>query len=334
VPGLHRHVGLLVDVGPVEQRDAGLPVVATPSPGVAEPQLRHQVEGRRVRSVVRCGDTDHDVRRCRLGVRHNDVEEPVLGEDPRVAELELVLGSRPFGVLGDQLVVRKCRLRIPVEVLPERVGGRGVKVPPVLLDVLPVVALRVGQPEQPLLEPVVVAVPHRDREVEEPEPVAEPGDPVLAPAVCASVRLVEGEVRPCVTVGGVVLANRPPLAPRDVRTPEPPRVGVVWRLGEPGMLGAGLRRSATGGTERHGATLPHLPLTRGRQETTSWAGSTRRSRRRPPRSPHEVLGSAPILRGDPGLGPPGIRRGRRSARAAAAGALSRAERSRPRGARY
>jgi len=36
--------------------------------------------------------------------------------------------------------------------------------------------------------------------------------------------VVEGEVAPCVAVGGVVLADRAPLAGRDVGPPQPPRV--------------------------------------------------------------------------------------------------------------
>jgi len=58
---------------------------------------------------------------------------------------------------------------------------------PVLLDVLAVVALRVGQAEEPLLEPVVVAVPEGERDVEEAVAVGEPGDAVIAPPVGARV---------------------------------------------------------------------------------------------------------------------------------------------------
>ena len=48
-----------------------------------------------------------------------------------------------------------------------------------LLHVLAVVALLVGEAEEPLLEPVVLPVPHRDREVEEAVAVADAGDAVL-----------------------------------------------------------------------------------------------------------------------------------------------------------
>jgi hypothetical protein len=55
----------------------------------------------------------------------------------------------------------------------------------VLLDVLAVVALRPGQPEQPLLEERVPAVPQRKTDAEVLVDVAEPGEAVLAPPVSA-----------------------------------------------------------------------------------------------------------------------------------------------------
>src|SRR5579875_141778 len=114
----------------------------------------------------------------------------------------------------------------------------GVRRPPDFLDVLAVVALRVGQPEEPLLEPVVVAVPECDAEVEEAEAVADRRHTVLAPAVGTSVRLVERQVVPSVSVRGVVLADGPPLAAGDVRTPQPPGVVGVRGRRQAGVFGA------------------------------------------------------------------------------------------------
>jgi hypothetical protein len=51
--------------------------------------------------------------------------------------------------------------------------------PPVLLDVLAVVSLRVRQAEQSLLEAVVAFVPHGHTEIEEAVAIAQPGDAVL-----------------------------------------------------------------------------------------------------------------------------------------------------------
>ena len=57
-------------------------------------------------------------------------------------------------------------LRVLVEVLHVGVGRRGVEVEVVLLDVLAVVALAVGQAEQPFLQDGVPPVPQREREAE------------------------------------------------------------------------------------------------------------------------------------------------------------------------
>src|SRR4051794_30361774 len=94
-----------------------------------------------------------------------------------------------------------------------------VEVEVILLDVLPVVALAVGQAEQPLLEDGVFAVPQGQGEAEALLVVADAGQAVLAPAVSAAARLVVGEVVPGVAALAVVLAHRPPLALAQVRPP-------------------------------------------------------------------------------------------------------------------
>ncbi len=62
--------------------------------------------------------------------------------------------------------VRELALRILVEHLQVRVRRRRVEVVVELLHVLAVVALAVGEPEQPLLEDRVAAVPERERQAE------------------------------------------------------------------------------------------------------------------------------------------------------------------------
>jgi hypothetical protein len=91
--------------------------------------------------------------------------------------------------------------------------------PPVLLDVLAVVSLRVRQAEQSLLEAVVAFVPHGHTEIEEAVAIAQPGDAVLPPAVGPDMGLLERERRPGVPIGRVVLPDCPPLAARDIRSP-------------------------------------------------------------------------------------------------------------------
>ena len=83
------------------QADRGLLRVVTPRPGVAVPERRQQVERRRLRAAVRGGDPDDDVLRSGLGVFDDDVEEPVLVEDPRVGQLVLGRVATAARVLGD-----------------------------------------------------------------------------------------------------------------------------------------------------------------------------------------------------------------------------------------
>ncbi len=208
------------------------PLVPPPRPRVAEPQLRQQVQRRVLRPVVGGPDLDTDVVRVGLGVGDLDVEEPVLVQHPGVTQLGLAV--LPPGVARHlpQQPVRELALRVPVDHLHPRVRGRPVRHPPVLLDVLAVVALFVGEPEVPLLEDRVPAVPQRDGEVEEPVHVADPRDAVLTPPVSARTGVVERERRPRVAPGRVVLPDGAPLATRQIRPPQPPRRSRCLRLRE------------------------------------------------------------------------------------------------------
>src|SRR5262249_2545436 len=97
--------------------------------------------------------------------------------------------------------------------------------------------LPVGQPEQPLLEHRVPAVPQRDGQAQVLLLVADAGQPVLAPAVRPGVRLLERERRPRVAVRTVVLPDGAPLPGRQVRTPQPPRRAGGRSGGQPALLG-------------------------------------------------------------------------------------------------
>jgi hypothetical protein len=74
------------------------------------------------------------------------------------------------------------RLRVLVQILHVRMRRRRVEVEVVFLDVLAVVPLAVGQPEEPLLEDRVLTVPQGEREAEELPVVGNARQPVLAPA--------------------------------------------------------------------------------------------------------------------------------------------------------
>ncbi len=219
--------------------------VSRPRPRVAEPQGGQEVEGGGLGPAVRHRETDQDVLGRRLGVFHEDVEVAVAVEDSRVEQLVLHLVAVAAAVGPHEVVVRVGLVRILVEVLHVGVGGGGVEVEVVLLDVLAVVALAVGQAEEALLDDGIGAIPEGEGEAEPLAVVGDSGEAVLAPAVGARPRLIVAEVVPGVTRLAVVLTDRPPLALREVGAPLLPGGA---RLG--GLLEAALfavhRRSLPG----------------------------------------------------------------------------------------
>src|SRR5580704_8798532 len=104
-----------------------------------------------------------------------------------------------------------------------------VQIPPVLLDVLAVIALRPGQPEGPLLQDRVAAVPQRQPQAQPLLDVTEPGQAVLTPPVRPGPGMIVRQVIPRLPVRAVVLPDRPPLPLADVRPPPIP----VTRLAKP-----------------------------------------------------------------------------------------------------
>ena len=66
----------------------------------------------------------------------------------------------PVGL--DEITIRVRILGVFIKILHVGVGRGAVEVIIIFFDVLPVVALAIGQAEQPLLEDRVLAVPQRD----------------------------------------------------------------------------------------------------------------------------------------------------------------------------
>ena len=188
-------------------------------------------------------DPHQDVLRRGLGVFDQHVEVTIVVEHAGIDQLELGLVLAAPPVLRDQPAVGELGLRIFVEILQIAVGRRGIEVIIELLDVLAVIALAVGQAEQPLLEDRVLAVPERQRQAQPLSVVADPGDAVLAPAVGARAGLVVGEVLPGVAIGAVILAHGAPLALAEIGPPALPAHITARVLRKPRALG-GLGRGA------------------------------------------------------------------------------------------
>ncbi|MCC2663767.1 MAG: hypothetical protein K0S35_1689 [Geminicoccaceae bacterium] len=246
---MHRDVRVQQQVAIVCDEPDPLLVVATgldprlrlglgaPRPDVAEPQVWQNVQQGVLGTSVRSRDPDAQVFGRGLGVFDRDVPVAVPIEDPGVEQLELrtLAGAPP--VLLDQPAIRIFLLRVLVEVAHVGVGRRVVRMVVVFLDVLAVIAVPRGHAEQPLLEVRVPAVPERRREAQELVAVADPGDPVLAPAIGLGACLLVAEGPPGIAALRVVLAHRAPGAFREVRTPAAPAEDMVADLGEPGALG-------------------------------------------------------------------------------------------------
>src|ERR1700689_2069355 len=164
-------------------------------------------------------DFDQQIVGRRLRVFNKNVEVPIVVENARVQQLVFLFVARALAVGLDDVVVRRGALRILVEVLHVGVRGSAVAVEVVLLYVLAMITFAVGQAEKPLLKDRIFAVPQRNREAQHAVDVANPGQTVLAPTVCARARLVMREIVPGIAVLAVVFADGAPLPLAEVGTP-------------------------------------------------------------------------------------------------------------------
>src|SRR5207302_7164799 len=90
--------------------------------------------------------------------------------------------------------------------------------------------------DDPLLEDGITPIPERQREAQELLVVADPGQPVLSPAVGARAGMVVWEIVPRRAVVTVILAHRPPLPLAEVGPPLLPGNASVTAGGEPLVL--------------------------------------------------------------------------------------------------
>ena len=108
----------------------------------------------RHRTAIIGRDPAEDVVFAGLGVIDEDVEitPGCEGIAEGVDQLEFAIGAAPQAVFLDEQFVGIFDLRVLVEHPHERVARHAVEIVVVLLDVFAVVALFVGQAEEPLLE--------------------------------------------------------------------------------------------------------------------------------------------------------------------------------------
>ena len=205
-------------------------ISVTPGPGIAEPGGGQHMDGFGLRPGVGDLDGHQQVIRAGLGVVHLGDPVPVIVERARIQQLILRLVPAPAGVGVDQVLVGVRALRVVVAPPVPGVAGDRVQVPPVLLDVLAVVALRAGQPERALLQDRIPPVPQRQPQAQPLLDVAEPGQPVLTPPVGLGPGMIMRQVIPRIAVRAVILPHRAPLPLAHIR---PPPVPIGARLAQP-----------------------------------------------------------------------------------------------------
>src|SRR5581483_8555149 len=153
--------------------EGGLAIVATPGPGVAEPEGREETQGGGLGSAIVDGNADEDVFGALLGVLDEDVEVAVVREGAGVEQLvlEILAGAAAGGL--DEIAVGELALGVLVQVLHVRVGRRAIEIKVVFLAVLAVVPLAVGKAVEALLEDGIALVPQGQGEAEQLAVVAD-----------------------------------------------------------------------------------------------------------------------------------------------------------------
>ena len=215
------------------QRRPRLGLLSVPGPGVAEPGGGQHMDGFGLRAGVGELDGHQQVIGAGLGVVHLGDPVPVLVERAGVEQLVLGLVPAPVGVGVDQVLVGERALRVVVTPPVPRMARQRVQVPPVLLDVLAMIALRPGQPERALFEDRIPPVPQRQPQAQPLLDVTESGQAVLAPPVGPRPGLVVRQIVPRVAVRAVVLPHRAPLALAYVRPPPVPFAGLPQSVFQP-----------------------------------------------------------------------------------------------------
>ncbi len=134
-----------------------------PRPDVARPQMRQDVQRRRVGPAIVDDDAHQDVVGVGLGVVDRDVEIALLVEQAGVDQLIFgQVAALAARALLDKVVIGEGSLRIFVEHPHVGMRRRAIEIPVELLHVLAVIALLVGEAEHALLEDRIATVPQRE----------------------------------------------------------------------------------------------------------------------------------------------------------------------------
>ena len=130
-----------------------------PAPTVTEPDGGQHFYGGGIRAGVAYLNLPEEILWAVFGPSYGHSKVPVAVEDPCVDEFVLRLLAVAPSILRNQIFTWERSLRVVVAPLHPARRRRCVEVPPTFLDILAVVALRVGEPKGPFLQGRVVPVP-------------------------------------------------------------------------------------------------------------------------------------------------------------------------------
>src|SRR5580658_601895 len=207
-----------------------------PGPGVAEPNGWEQAEGGRLGAAVHDRDLDEDVFDIGFRVFDENVEISVFVEYSGVEQLVFWIVSAAAAIFFQQLGIRKCSLRIFVQILHVGMRGSAVEVEVTFFYVLAVIAFFSGEAEESLFEDGIALIPQRDGEANQLAAIADSGEAIFIPAVGSRAGVIVGEIFPGVAVGAVVFADSAPGALAEVGSPALPVAFAVAFFGEPDLL--------------------------------------------------------------------------------------------------
>ena len=202
-------------------------IAPAPRPGVAKPKRRQDVQLRRFRSAIRCTNPDEEIVRIDLGVFEDDIEVTLLAQNAGIPQFGFGRVLWPALICRQQLFVREARLRVAVKHSHVAVGRRAIGIEINFLHIFAVRPLRARHTEEPFLQERVAAVPESERETKPLLEIADAADAVLAPAERPRTRLVVRKIIPGIAVRAVILADRPPGALGQIRSPEMPALVLV-----------------------------------------------------------------------------------------------------------
>ena len=156
-------------ISPVSVADiaAGFILVVTPAPGVAKPQLRQDMQWRRIGAPVIGGDAHQNVvehRPWRIRQTHQSSDYRRTRRYRVVSNSVWSLPRRLFS--STSALVGKCLLRIFIEHFQIGMTGRSIQIVIEFLDIFAVIAFAVSQAEQAFFQNGIMSIPEGQSEAE------------------------------------------------------------------------------------------------------------------------------------------------------------------------